>query len=420
MQRRPAGWLLLFLRYALLVAALVYLVLVVTWYDTITLRDGRRVRLLEQRLDETGQPVAFVIAQDGKPVSIAPQEVRYADGLPEISYGIRDVVRRMDLRKGLLAILLFCPVPILQSIRLVWMLAVQDVRLSCWSAIKLSYAGNFFNFALPGFFGGDVIKAYFITRFTQRKTEAVTTIFLDRLVGLGGLMILASTTFIYAWNRGEWDPRYRNSLALGLALIWAGLLVGCLFLFSRRLRHLIRLPELAQKLPAANQILRIGRATVAMRQRKGLVLASLLNTLVLQFIVVVAAWVMSQALGMQGHFTLYFIFVPIGFLIAAVPISPPNAAGVMEAAYVQFFTVGGLNPASAAVAFALANRLTQLVWALPGMLVPLLGAHLPSKAELRELEQLPDEPGPAAPPGSLPANVAEDRPAPEADDVARP
>lgn len=43
---------------------------------------------------------------------------------------------------------------------------------------------------------------------------------------------------------------------------------------------------------------------------------------------------------------------------------------------------------SAAVTFALANRLTQFVWALPGVLVPLLGAHLPSQEELRELEEL--------------------------------
>ena len=139
----------------------------------------------------------------------------------------------------------------------------------------------------------------------------------------------------------------------------------------------------------AGQILRIGRATVAMRERKRYVLAALANTVVLQFFVVLAAYTMSQALRMQGDFTLYFICVPIGFLIAAVPISPPQAFGVMEWAYVQFFTQGALNPVSAAVAFALANRLTQLFWALPGgggVLVPLLGAHMPSKAELEALQ----------------------------------
>ena len=389
MKRRFTRWLMPLLRYGLCAVAIVYIVHVVSWYDHVRLNDPARsrVRMLEEHEDR------LVIERDGQRETITWEQIHYEDDVPDIKYGIRDVVRRMDLTTGLLAILLFLPVPMLQSIRLVWMLAVQDVRLSYWNSFKLSYAGNFFNFALPGFFGGDLIKAYYVTRFTHQKTEAVTTIFLDRVIGLSGLMILASATFLFAWNRSEWNLTYRSTLATGLALIWGGLFVGCIFLFSHRLRHLIKLPQLAEKLPAANQFLRIGRATVAMRQRKGLVLLSLLNTLVLQLIVVIAAYKMSQALGMKGHFTLYFIFVPIGFLIAAIPISPPNAFGVMEAAYVQFFTVGGLNPASAAVAFALANRLTQLVWALPGVLVPLLGAHLPSQAELQGLEQPePEEP----------------------------
>jgi uncharacterized protein (TIRG00374 family) len=383
MKRGLTRWLMPLLRYGLCVAAIVYIVHVVSWYDHVRLNDAANswVRLLEERGDQ------LVIERDGRPETITWEQVHYEDDVPAIEYGIRDVAGRMDVTTGLLAILLFCPVPILQSIRMVWMLAVQNVRLSYWNSFKLTYAGNFFNFALPGFFGGDLIKAYYVTRFTHQKTEAVTTIFLDRVVGLSGLMIVATVTFICAWNRSEWSLAYRNTLAAGLALIWGGLCVGGVFLFSRRLRHLIKLPQLAQRLPAAEQFLRIGRATVAMRQHKGLVLLSLLNTMVLQLIVVIAAYVMSQALGMRGHFTLYFIVVPIGFLISAIPISPPNALGVMEAAYVQFLTVGGLNAASAAVAFALANRLTQLVWALPGVLVPLLGAHLPSQTELEALGQ---------------------------------
>jgi hypothetical protein len=65
----------------------------------------------------------------------------------------------------------------------------------------------------------------------------------------------------------------------------------------------------------------------------------------------------------------------------------------MEAAYIQFFALGRLhNDPSQAVALAVALRLIQLVWALPGILVPLLGAHLPRKDELASLEaQRPDQ-----------------------------
>jgi hypothetical protein len=171
-----------------------------------------------------------------------------------------------------------------------------------------------------------------------------------------------------------------------LAGIWGALIIASFMVFSQRLRHSIRLPALAARLPASAQLLRIGRATVAMRYHKSLLVGSILITIVLQLFVLFAAYVMSLALGMQGAFALYFVCVPIGFLIAAVPISPPQGFGVMEFVYVMFFTQGGLNPKSAALAFALANRLTQLVWAVFGALVPLLGAHLPTRAELADLE----------------------------------
>ena len=99
------------------------------------------------------------------------------------------------------------------------------------------------------------------------------------------------------------------------------------------------------------------------------------------------AWALNMRPGWSfAGLGYYCTYVSIGFLIAAIPITPPQAFGVMEAAYVQFFTQGGLNDASQAVALALGVRFIQLVWALPGLLVPLLGAHLPNKAELAALD----------------------------------
>lgn len=379
-------WALTFIRYGLLAVALVFLYNAVPWYDYLALAGGGEVRLLQERPDGR-----FLVLRDGAEQEIGLDQVKVlevdGDRVPKIRYGVAGVVRSADWRQALIAIILFLPVPFLSSVRLVWMLGIQDVRLSLWNSTKLTFAGNFFNFALPGTTGGDLIKAYYVTRFTHHKTEAVTTVVLDRVIGLMGLMFLSTVMFIAGWDRIAWNPlSYRNGLAVMLACIWAGLLVGALFVFSQRLRHWIRLPALAAKLPASEHLLRIGRATVKMRYHKTLLIGSILITIVLQLFVLFAAYVMSRALGMHGAFALYFVCVPIGFLIAAIPISPPQGFGVMEWVYVMFFTQGALNPKSAAFAFALANRLTQLVWAVPGALVPLLGAHLPTKAELADLE----------------------------------
>ena len=384
-------WLLPIIRYGLCLAALVFLYNNVAWNDYVVLADGTEVRLLEENEDGTFR----ITDAEGTERTIAGDEVKQIEvedrTLPQVKYGIRSVVSRLDKWGALWAILLFGPVPFLSGIRLVWMLGMQDVRLKLWNAIKLTFAGNFFNFALPGTTGGDLIKAYYVTRFTQHKTEAVTTIFLDRVVGLLGLMFLASAMFVYSWNTIEWDPAQRSYMAAMLGVVWGGLAVGAIFVFSKRLRHLIGLPWIAAKLPAGNQLLRIGRATVKIREHKGLIVYSLMITVVLQMFVLLSAYFMARALGMEGPFQLYFICVPIGFLIGAIPISPPQAFGVMEAAYVMFFARDNLNPESAAVTFALSVRVIQLVWAIPGVLVPLLGAHTPTKEELADLEVPDDE-----------------------------
>jgi len=380
MSKPRSRWALRLLRYALCLAAIGFLVYVVPWYDRVKLDDAdqTRVRLVEQRDNE------LVIERDGRREVISNDQVRRIEVggqlVPDIEPGIPSVVLQLDRRLALLSILIFAPVWFIQAYRLVLMVAIQGVRLPYWSAIKLTFAGNFFNFALPGTTGGDLVKAYYLTRYTHLKTEVVTTVFLDRAIGLFGILVLAAGGILTAWNPEQFGP------LLGvLGLIFAGLMVGALIVFSRRLRHGLRLPQLAARFPGGEQLLRIGRATVAMRQHKLKLVGAIIVTLVLQSIVLVSAAVMAWALGMSGSLVYYFIYVAIGFLVAAIPISP-QAIGFMEAAYVGFFTRGGLNTASQAVALALAVRLIQLVWAIPGVLVPLLGAHLPRTKDLEALE----------------------------------
>ncbi|NTU59938.1 MAG: flippase-like domain-containing protein [Deltaproteobacteria bacterium] len=373
-------------QYALCLAAIAYLVHKVPWYTQVQLHDerGPHVRLLERQGDR------LVVERDGRAVTVPVGEAYHVvvDGkrVPKVETGVRDVARSLNVGWALYAVLLFGPVLLLQSYRLVVMVAVQGVRLKLWNAVKLNLAGNFFNFALPGTTGGDLVKAYYLSYYTHRKTEVATTVFLDRVIGLLGLVGLAAGAMLVTGEAGG-SGRLLTALG-GVSLCVAG---ACVAIFSRRIRARLRLTKLAERLPGGRHLLRAGRATVALRSHKGRVASAFLLTLLLQGTCAVSAAVMAWALDMRGpggalaqvwYFTAY---VSIGFLIAAVPLTP-QAVGVMEAAYIQFFTRGHWNTASQAVAFAFAVRLIQLVWALPGILVPLLGAHLPRGEELAAFE----------------------------------
>jgi hypothetical protein len=71
------------------------------------------------------------------------------------------------------------------------LLGVQGLRLPLNKAFSLTMIGALFNIAIPGAVGGDVVKGYYLSRCTfERKTHAVTTVIVDRIVGLLGLLAL--------------------------------------------------------------------------------------------------------------------------------------------------------------------------------------------------------------------------------------
>ena len=78
--------------------------------------------------------------------------------------------------------------------------------------------------------------------------EVVTTIFLDRAIGLFSIIVIATTCILL-----NWDAEKFGSLVGILVLIFAALFIGAIFVFSARLRHAIRLPQLAETLPGSQQ-----------------------------------------------------------------------------------------------------------------------------------------------------------------------
>ena len=98
-------------------------------------------------------------------------------GDPRIERGLSSAIRQSDVRIIALALIVFTPVPLLQSWRFKVLLKAQEIHLTYWECVKLSFGGNFLNFVfLMGTTAGDVFKAYYTSLHTHHKTEAVTTV----------------------------------------------------------------------------------------------------------------------------------------------------------------------------------------------------------------------------------------------------
>ncbi|MGD2109246.1 MAG: lysylphosphatidylglycerol synthase transmembrane domain-containing protein [Phycisphaerae bacterium] len=278
------------------------------------------------------------------------------------------------------AFTVFLPVLFLQSLRFAWMLKAQSIPLGYWESLKLSCTGNFLNNFVPaGLVGGDVIKAYYVARHTAQKTEAITAVVLDRVVGL---FVLALIALVGLCVTIDWEVRYLGWASGAVALV---ALVTFAAILLRRTDAVLSAKQWLRRAPGGEQLSRIKSATLQLHDRWPLTLAAVLATVVSHSVILSAFTVAAIALGMSSDFVVHFAFLAISLVVAAIPISPAGL-GTMEAAMTFLYVREGMGDPEQVILLALCLRAIQLLWALPGGALFLTGACRPRPVNLPKLE----------------------------------
>ncbi len=327
----------------------------VSWHDYVVDRDGRRLRVLDQG---SGQ---VLTALPGREAAWHPAaEFRTAGGLV-VHPGMSRVLGRIRPGFFILAACILAGQLTLMGVRWWYLMRRESLGVGLWAAIRLMYVGHFFNFFLPGATGGDVIRAYLVTRRTRGRTVAVATVLLDRFVGLAGMAALAGVMALATW-RSPQTHRAAGAIIATLAIV----IVAGLVLFSRRIGRLAGLDRLIARLPKAENF-RLAIATLQHLPRcprDAAVVAAM--TLGVHLLLASGIACLGLALKLPTAISLYFLFVPVIYIIAAIPVSI-GGLGLVEGMYVLFFAGGAGTDSSALLALALLARLTPMLLSLPGL-----------------------------------------------------
>lgn len=355
-------------------AALAWVLNNITFHDYATLSDGGRVRIV----DET-ETTLTVLKPSGEHRTVERAQIALADdGALAIERGLRTTWQRADKSVLLWSLLVFAPATLFQSMRFRWLLHAQDVKVSYWESIKLCYAGNFLNFVtVLGSTGGDMFKMYYVSLHTERKVEAATTVVLDRVVGLFGLLMLASIVIVARMGDSK-----LSSLGLGIGVVLMGAALAAFLLFSDRLHQIIGARAILAKLPFAEHIRRMVAATRRLAAHKRLVAAAFVSTIFLQLVALTAYTMAAGAIGMNtkdGKVWDYYAYFAGGSAVAAIPISF-QGLGTTEAYYKHVF-LGTHGTLAAILCLAMAVRGINLLWSLPGLVVTLTGSYRPRDSE---------------------------------------
>ncbi len=362
------------LRIAVCGVALWLVIRGVTFNDRIVLNSGEAE--LVGRVVDHGDPVVIRLT-DGSARRVPREDIAVDEnGEPQISYGLKAAWRNSRKTLLLLAFLIHFPVTFLQAIRLHWLLRAQNITIGYWKCVKFSFAGNFLNFATPfGSNAGDVFKAYFVTKHTEQKTEAVTTIVLDRVIGLGTLIVCVALITALSTS----DSRLAQFRPYVLTLLGIGV-VGVFTYFSATIRKYLTPSRWLSGLRIFTHLQRIDNTTRTLAAHIPTVAAAIMATVFLQVLAIGAYFTVAVALAMDAHIgnvVEYYAYFYTGAVIQALP-GPPQGLGTVELAYRYFFAPFGTPSQIVCVAFLV--RVVVLACSLPGLLITISGSYKPQRA----------------------------------------
>jgi len=228
------------------------------------------------------------------------------------------------------------------------LLKAQAIDTKLGYLVRSFMVAMFFNNFLPSTVGGDAVRVYDSWRLGKSKSRALTVIFVDRLLGLLALILLAFAGSFFAHRLTDRVPGL--SLWIVTAAAAALLLSYLIFFPPGRISEwtkIIRLP-----LPAAlKRILgKLGDALELFRGRDDVLWRALLLSFALQINVVLHFYVISLALQFPVPWHAFFLIVPIATVTMMLPISI-NGIGVREGAFAVLLSAYGIG-STQAVAFA--------------------------------------------------------------------
>lgn len=300
---------------------------------------------------------------------------------------LRDTFLAMRAWVFLFSVFLFVVCQFMVSFRWWMMLRTQSIHIGIWPAVRLNFLGLFYNNFLPGAVGGDLVRGWYVTKYTHRRFEAALSVLVDRIIGLISIAVLA----FFAWwvffdfkaldlgqsSAGRLLRVFEGHTREILIGVIAAAVVAMLLMLIPAVRR--RLAGVWEKVKHYGEKIYHRGYDAAKLYLKSpwTLLATILLTFVSQSIVVVGFWLIGQDMGIVAPFRYYMVFFPLSWVLGALPISVAGA-GVVEGWLAVLFThnLAGVSW-EAATALALCQRAVWMIVSLPGLGIYLTGGHLP-------------------------------------------
>ena len=268
----------------------------------------------------------------------------------------------------------------LASERWRYLLKTQKVDQGPWPAFKLTLIGTFFNFAMPGGVGGDVIKAYYFAKDAHgSRVVAVTSVLIDRVLGLYAMVLMALTVMLYDLNHVLAIPAL-HSLFVFICLLFTAFTAGFAIVFSRHIHEKAWLKNLLAKLPMSSKTLKLYDSLYLYGHNIKTLIFAVVVSLVAQTCSILLLVIVGTASGIYVPIQTYFLVAPLGFMAIAIPISPAGV-GIGQAAFYFLFNLYTGQKTDLGPTTITALQVVNFIFSLSGAFF-----YLQRKDRVKELE----------------------------------
>jgi uncharacterized protein (TIRG00374 family) len=253
------------------------------------------------------------------------------------------------------------------------LLRAVDIHISWWESLRIYLIAAFAGMFLPPTFGGDAVRATILTRGKHSGAAVVSSILVERLVGVGSLLFmvligLAVLAMHFPPIASEPDFRVRSLI---LFTVGAGsVLVGGLVLSLRRSigdRVILELDQRSGRRyigKPCRLLSKLYRSYTKYRGREGLLSWFFFLSCVESISSVLTVFVVAKAIHVDVSFIYFLAFMPIVFLLIRMPISF-DGLGIWEGSITSFLILQSVDE-QVALSVALLSHFALFVSALPG------------------------------------------------------
>ncbi len=214
------------------------------------------------------------------------------------------------------------------------------------------FKGAFFNQVLPSSIGGDAVRVLDLSSKGYHKKEALFDVFIDRVIGLVGLLTLNLISTIIFFGI------FKNSFSYLIIAISGGGLLGFIFLFLLHKFHFL------ENIKGLHYFYKLGIKLDHLYKNKKNLIKHIGISVGVQLLTVMALFAISKSIDIKLDFETFLIAVPPVFLLMIIPLSLAGW-GIREGAMVGIFMLVYDDKAKI-LAMSILYGLLLIISALPG------------------------------------------------------